>query len=153
MLNVGEVIDDFSLPDADNQTRSLSEFLARGRVILYFYPADFTPVCTAEACAFRDNFAGVEEIGVQIVGVSPQSAGSHRRFTDRYDLPFPLLSDERKSVIKQCKAEGPFGFGVRRVTYLLDTDGTILNRATGEFSTSAHVDLLREVVANYNSSS
>ena len=92
MLKVGDTAPDFELKDQDGQVHTLDTLLADGDGIVYFYPADFTPVCTAQACAFRDNFDGVAALGANIVGVSPQSESSHKKFADQFQLPFPLLS-------------------------------------------------------------
>ena len=148
MLKIGDQAPEFSLPNSQGEDVSLSIFLATGPLILYFYPADFTPVCTAEACAFRDNYDGVAELGVQIVGVSPQSADSHARFTKQFNLPFPLLADANKQVIRRYGVDGPFGIGVRRVTYLIDQEKNIVKRAVADFSTSSHLNLLKETLAS-----
>ncbi len=118
-----------------------------GPLVLYFYPADFTPVCTREACAFRDNFDGLASVNVQIVGVSPQSAASHRRFRDTFKLPFPLLCDENKQVIRAFGVDGPLGLGVRRVTYLIGTDAIIRNRVVSDFFVGGHTELIKQVIS------
>jgi len=146
MLKVGARAPDFELASQAGETVTLDGLLANGELILYFYPADFTPVCTREACAFRDQHEDLSQAGVQIVGVSPQSAGSHERFTSTFDLPFPLLSDRNKKVIRAYGADGPFGIGVRRVTYLIGTDKTIVNVAHAEFSVGSHMDLVKEIL-------
>ena len=124
---------------------SLSALLAQGELVLYFYPADFTPVCTAEACAFRDSYDGVAELGVQVVGVSPQSVSSHARFAQQHRLPFPILSDARKKVIRAYGVDGPFGIGVRRATYLIDRTSVIRKRIVADFSATSHLDILTAV--------
>ena len=147
MLNIGETAPDFELPNQSNETVSLDDLLANGDLILYFYPADFTPVCTAEACAFRDNYDGVAELGIQIIGISPQSTGSHERFVHRYDLPFALLSDSKKQAIRAYGVDGPLGFGVRRATYLIGQDKLVKKRVVADFTTQGHLALLKETVA------
>ncbi len=145
MLKVGAKAPDFELTDQSGATVSLSALLAAGELVLYFYPADFTPVCTAEACAFRDNYDGVSELGVQVVGVSPQSESSHTQFAQRHDIPFPLLADTGKKVIRKYGVDGPLGIGVRRVTYLIGQDGVVKNRVVADFTVSRHLDLLKSV--------
>ncbi len=146
MINVGDTAPDFELPDAQGEIVRLGDALENGRTIVYFYPADFTPVCTAEACAFRDEYEGLEEIGVQIIGISPQSVDSHERFTERHSIPFPLLADTRKKVIRAYGVDGPFGVGVRRATYLVETDGTVSNRVVSDFFVGSHMELVKETL-------
>ena len=145
MLKAGDHAPDFTLPDQEGVEVSLSALLAQGELVLYFYPADFTPVCTAEACAFRDSYDGVAELGVQVVGVSPQSVSSHARFAQQHRLPFPILSDARKKVIRAYGVDGPFGIGVRRATYLIDRTSVIRKRIVADFSATSHLDILTAV--------
>ena len=146
MLRVGDTAPDFELQDQSGNIVTLDRLVAAGELILYFYPADFSPVCTAEACAFRDSYQGVSSIGTQIVGVSPQSVGSHRRFSQGFSIPFPLLSDRRKKAIRAYGVDGPLGFGVRRVTFLVDGSKTIRNRVVSEVFVGSHTDLLRKTL-------
>jgi len=142
MLNVGDHAPDFSLTDQDGETVTLASLLAAGDLVLYFYPADFTPVCTREACVFRDRHAALADRGVRVVGVSPQSATSHQRFRDAYALPFQLLCDEKKSLIRAFGVDGPLGFGVRRATFLIGRDGRIRNRAVADIFLGDHQALI-----------
>src|SRR5690606_6364381 len=107
MLKPGTRAPDFTLPDQDGHATTLAALLARGPLILYFYPADFTPGCTKEACGLRDRFPVLDAAGMTIAGVSPQSPESHRRFRAQYALPFLLLSDEDKAVIRRYDCDGP----------------------------------------------
>ncbi len=152
MLNIGDIAPDFELQNQSGELVTLDQLTETGEVILYFYPADFSPVCTAEACTFRDSYAGIEAIGANIVGVSPQSVDSHRRFAQQFSIPFPLLCDPRKSVIKTYGADGPFGFGVRRVTYLIDESKIIRNRVASELFVGTHADLIRKTLAAHENS-
>jgi peroxiredoxin Q/BCP len=146
MLRIGNAAPSFQLKDQSGSIVSLDQIAANGDLILYFYPADFSPVCTAEACAFRDSYEGVSSIGAQIVGVSPQSVDSHRRFSDRFSIPFPLLSDPHKKVIGAYGVDGPFGFGVRRATFLIDSSKIIQNRVVSELFVGSHTDLLKKTL-------
>lgn len=146
MIKIGDTAPDFELPNQSGEAVSLAGLLANGELVLYFYPADFTPICTAEACAFRDAYDDLAEIDVQVVGVSPQSADSHQRFASRHSLPFPILCDERKSVIKAYGVDGPLGFGVRRATYLIDKDQTVANRVVSDLFVGSHMDLVKAVI-------
>ncbi|MEQ9004190.1 MAG: peroxiredoxin [Pseudomonadales bacterium] len=146
MIGVGDRAPDFTLPDHTGAEVSLAALTAAGDFILYFYPADFTPVCTAEACAYRDNFAGLAEVGLAIVGISPQSVDSHRRFVERYELPFPLLADAGGKVIRAYGVAGPLGFGVRRATFLIGADGIVKSRVVADFLVRSHLNLIRQTI-------
>ena len=147
MLKVGDTAPNFTLPDQNGSALSLDELVTDGNVILYFYPADFSPVCTAEACAFRDNYDGVANVGAQIVGVSPQGVSSHSRFSKSFTIPFPLLSDPRKKVIRAYGVDGPLGFGVRRVTFLIDSARKIRNRVVSDLFVESHMALLKKTLS------
>ncbi len=148
MLKPGDKAPEFTLSDQDGASTSLDDLLAGGELVLYFYPADFTPVCTREACEFRDRFDDLASVDVKIVGISPQSAASHRRFRESFSLPFPLLCDERKEVIRAFGVDGPLGFGVRRATYLIGKDRSIKNRVVADIFLGSHMDLIRQVIAD-----
>ncbi|MFP6816335.1 MAG: peroxiredoxin [Pseudomonadales bacterium] len=146
MLKTGQIAPDFELLDQDGNTARLSDLLPRGALVLYFYPADFTPVCTREACAFRDQHEDLSELNVQVVGISPQSTSSHKRFAEAFSLPFPLLCDTKKVAIRAYGVDGPLGFGVRRVTYLIEPSGTIKNRVVSDLFLGSHLALINEVL-------
>jgi peroxiredoxin Q/BCP len=147
MLNPGERAPEFTLPDQDNRERSLTSLLGDGPLILYFYPADFTPGCTAEACTLRDLHTEIQHAGLRVVGVSPQAPESHRRFREKYTLPFTLLSDPDKTVIRMYDVNGPLGIGVRRATYLIDQARTIQDAVLADFRIGRHEDFVRNAVA------
>jgi peroxiredoxin Q/BCP len=144
MLAIGDTAPDFQLIDQYGESASLEQILANGEAIVYFYP-----VCTAEACSFRDNFDSVAEIGTQIIGISPQSVSSHRRFSNQFKLPFPLLSDSKKSVIRAYGVDGLFGMGVRRVTFLIDQKQVVVNRVVSDLFVGSHTDLLKETIQRH----
>ena len=139
---------EFELHDQDGQRQSLSRLLERGSLVLYFYPADFTPGCTKEACAFRDLQTDLERAQLRIVGVSPQDADSHRRFADKHALKFTLLSDPDKKVIRQYELDGPLGFGVRRGTYLIGADGVIRDSVLADLRIAAHERFVENALAS-----
>lgn len=151
VLKPGDIAPDFELPDASGRTVKLSEILQRSRVLLYFYPADHSPVCTTQSCMFRDYRAELEAAGVQALGISPQSVGSKRRFSAHHGLGFPLLADADRAVARKYGATGFFGlplpFGVRRVTYLIGKDGRILDVAAAELRLGAHRSLMERALA------
>lgn len=146
MLKVGDSAPDFTLPDQDGREVSLRGLLAKGPVLLYFYPADFTPVCTREACAFGALEPELGRAGVTLLGVSPQDSASHARFRERYHLPFPLLADPERKVIRAYDCNGFLGLTVSRVTYLIDTDARIREAAKAALRVAPHLDLVRRVL-------
>jgi len=123
----------FSAPDQDGNMVTLEQFRGK-KVVLYFYPKDNTPGCTAEACDLRDNYEKFMERGYVILGVSPDSEASHRKFIEKYKLPFRLLSDVDKKVLEAYNAWGEkkmYGrsyMGVLRKTFIIDENGIIENR-------------------------
>lgn len=117
----GSPAPDFSAQDQDGQFHSLKDFKGKW-LLLYFYPKDFTPGCTTEACSLRDNFGELQKL-VTIVGVSTDSVGSHKKFADKYQLPFMLLADEDKKMTQVFRTDG-FIFN-KRTSFLVGPDGTI----------------------------
>jgi peroxiredoxin Q/BCP len=147
MLAMGGRAPEFTLPDQDDQSVSLSTLLRHGPLILYFYPADFTPGCTRQACAIRDLHTEIQSVGLDIAGVSPQSPESHRSFREKYKLPFTLLSDVDKFVIRMYDVRGPLGIGVRRGTYLIDQARYIRAAVLADFRIPQHEDFIRRAIA------
>lgn len=147
MLRMGGRAPEFTLPDQDGESVSLTTLLREGPLILYFYPADFTFGCTREACSIRDLHSEIQGAGLEVAGVSPQDPESHRAFRQRYKLPFTLLSDVDKFVIRMYDVQGPLGFGVRRATYLVDQGRYIRAAVLADFRISQHEDFIRRAVA------
>ena len=147
MLAMGGRAPEFTLPDQDEQSVSLSTLLRHGPLILYFYPADFTPGCTREACAFRDLHAEIVAAGMDVAGISPQAPSSHRQFREKHHLRFTLLSDVDKFVIRMYDVRGPLGLGVRRATYLIDQARYIRAAILADFRVGQHEDFVRRAVA------
>ena len=147
MLKINDNAPDFSLQDEAGESITLDSLLADGHpLILYFYPADFTPACTAEACSIRDIHDEILSADLKVVGVSPQSVSSHGKFKDMHKLPFPLLFDEGKKVIRAFGIDGPLGFGVRRTTFLINADKVIQNRVNSEFFVGSHIKFIEEAM-------
>jgi len=146
MLPKGTTAPDFELPDADGRYVRLASLLEKGPLILYFYPADFTPGCTKEACSIRDIHDDLVAAGLRVVGVSPQDGDSHTRFSEQHRLPFTLLSDIDKSVIRSYDVDGPFGVGVRRVTYLISASGEIEDAVQADVLVGRHTDFIRNAI-------
>ena len=130
MLEAGTKAPAFTLPDQDGSPVSLSGFAGK-KVVLYFYPKDSTPGCTRQACAFAAAYGEFERLGVSVIGVSKDSAASHRKFADRHSLPFLLLSDPELTAIQaygvwqEKKLYGKVSMGVVRTTYIIDENGVI----------------------------
>ncbi len=129
-LKPGMPAPDFTLPDENGTSRRLSDL--RGQpLVLYFYPKDDTPGCTAEACGFRDNYEEFVQAGVRVLGISPDSPASHARFKQKYQLPFSLLADKDHTVCEQYGVWGQKRFmgrayeGVLRTTFVIDSQGVI----------------------------
>lgn len=146
MLKGGDKAPEFTLKDHDGNEVTLSNLLHQGPLILYFYPADFTPVCTKEACMVRDLSDELEKVGLQVVGVSPDDGDSHQRFKAKHRLDFPLLSDPEKHVIKMFGVDGPFGVGVRRGTFLIDQNRQIQSAVCADLRVGRHEEFLRKAV-------
>ncbi len=131
MLETGMKAPDFSLPDQNGEIHSLSDYKGK-KVILYFYPKDNTSGCTKQACGFSDRYPQFKEKGAVILGVSKDSVASHKKFEEKYGLPFTILSDTELEIIKaydvwkEKKNYGKVSMGVVRTTYLIDEDGIIV---------------------------
>lgn len=144
MLEIGTKAPGFALPDETGTVRTLAELLADGPLLLYFYPGDFTPICTREACAFQQALPEVRPGGPRVVGVSAQDAATHAAFREAYGLEFTLLADVERVAIKAYDATGLFGLGTARVSYLIGQDGTIEDAVSARFGVAPHLALLKE---------
>ncbi len=131
MLEKGTKAPEFSLPDENGEIRNLSDYKGK-KLILYFYPRDNTPGCTKQACGFADLYPQFSEKDVEIVGISKDSVASHKKFKEKYSLPFTILSDTELQTIqaydvwKEKKLYGKTSMGIVRTTYLLDENGVII---------------------------
>lgn len=146
MLKVGERAPEFTLPDQSGTDRSLTQLLSAGAIVLYFYPADFTPGCTRQACMLRDLHADIQKAGLHVVGISPQSPESHAKFREKYHLPFDLLSDENKTVIKMYGLNGPLGIGVRRASYLVDASRRVRDAVLADVRIGRHMEFVQKAI-------
>jgi peroxiredoxin Q/BCP len=130
LLEPGDKAPDFKTTDQDGRPVSLKDFAGK-KVVLYFYPKDDTPGCTKEACAFRDGFADYRKRGIDVLGVSADDEKSHKKFAKKFDLPFRLLADTERKIVKDYGAWGEKSLygrlfkGIHRITYLIDENGTI----------------------------
>ena len=129
-MRVGDQAPDFELSDQMGKVHKLSDYLGES-ILLYFYPKDDTPGCTKEACEIRDNFTDFKKLGLKILGVSADSVKSHNNFSEKYSLPFSILSDVNKEVIKEYGVWGKKKFmgkeyeGIKRTSFLVDAEGKI----------------------------
>jgi thioredoxin-dependent peroxiredoxin len=153
-LAKGDLVDDFELPDETGTPRKLSEFLATGPVVLFFYPAAMTKGCTMESCHFRDLAREFAEVGAVRVGISRDSVSKQRQFADKHEFGYPLLSDPdgaiaRRFGVRRSLALGPLV--TRRMTFVIGTDRRILEVIHNEVSMDAHADrALAALRANAN---
>lgn len=146
MLATGARAPDFTLPDSEGQATTLGDLLARGPLVLYFYPADFTPGCTREACSIRDVHGELRRAGLVVAGISPQAPASHQRFRERHGLPFTLLADPDKAVIRRYGVEGPLGWGVRRATFLIDPDRMVVDSLCADLRIGRHTAFVQRAI-------
>ncbi len=124
-IKVGDKAPDFTLQSQAGESVSLSNFLGQTSIVLYFYPKDDTPGCTAESCAFRDSYQVFQEAGAEVIGVSGDSVGSHQTFATKHRLPFTLLSDAGDTVRKLYGVPAVMWVLPGRVTYVIDKAGTV----------------------------
>jgi thioredoxin-dependent peroxiredoxin len=146
MIQAGERAPEFTLPDETGTDRSLTQLLSASALVLYFYPADFTPGCTRQACTLRDLQTDINRAGLRVVGISPQSPASHAKFKAKHQLPFVLLSDQQKTVARMYGVNGPLGIGVRRATFLIDGSRRIRDAVLADFRIGRHVEFVRKAV-------
>lgn len=151
MIDIGTIAPDFTLPDENGEERKLSD--ERGKiVVLYFYPKDNTPGCTKEACSLRDSIEDLKGLDAVVIGISPDKSESHRKFIDKFSLPFHLLSDTEHSVMEIYGAYGEkmmYGkktIGVIRTTYIIGKDGKVL-KIFRKVNTATHGDDVRKALA------
>ncbi|MFA0963477.1 peroxiredoxin [Roseivirga sp. BDSF3-8] len=145
-LKKNDAAPDFSLPSTSGGTFTLSKELNEKPAILYFYPKDFTPGCTKEACSFRDEFAAFRDLEVKVLGISRDNIETHQRFRKEHNLPFHLLSDRSGEVAKKYKALIPVVKLPRRVTYLIGADRKILAVYEDMFGAENHIRrMIREI--------
>ena len=150
MLEVGTKAPEFTLPDQNGEMHSLSDYRGQ-KVVLYFYPKDSTPGCTKQACNFGELLPQFREKGAVVIGVSKDSVASHKKFEEKYGLPFTLLSDVERTVIeaydvwKEKKNYGKVSMGVVRTTYLIDEEGIII-KAIGNVKAAENPAQMLEMV-------
>lgn len=148
-IKQGDRVTEFELPDQTGTTRTLTELLADGPIVLFFYPAAMTPGCTKEACHFRDLAAEFAAVGAGTVGISADPVDKQARFADQQNFAYPLLSDSAGVVAAQFGVKrGLLGkmVPVKRVTFVIDTDRTVIATIASEFSMDTHADKALEAL-------
>jgi thioredoxin-dependent peroxiredoxin len=145
-IQVGDKAPDFTLPSQSGEQVRLGDRLGDRVVVLYFYPKDDTPGCTAEACAFRDSYEAFTDSGAEVIGISSDSTGRHASFAGRLSLPFTLLSDQGGQVRKSYGVPTVLGLLPGRVTYVIDRTGTVRHVFNSMTSIGQHVSDALDVV-------
>jgi thioredoxin-dependent peroxiredoxin len=148
-LRVGQKAPDFDVRTSDGRSLKLADFRDKKNVVLYFYPADFTLVCTKETCGFRDAYDELQGKDTEVVGVSVDSDASHKKFALEHNVPFPLVADENMALAKTYEATSFLRNLLKktsRITYVIDKKGDIAGVFQSELSAGHHVDGVRELV-------
>ncbi|MER6961306.1 peroxiredoxin [Streptomyces sp. NPDC000618] len=146
-LQTGDLVEDFALPDETGTVRSLTELLADGPVVLFFYPAALSPGCTTEACHFRDLAAEFAAVGAQPVGISGDTVDRQQEFAGRHTLGMPLLSDADGAVRERFGVKRGFSLApTKRVTFVIGQDRTVLEVVRSELRMNTHADRALDVV-------
>jgi peroxiredoxin Q/BCP len=138
-VNVGDRAPDFALPNASGETVRLSDFLGKRNIVLFFYPKDESRGCTAEVCAFRDNYEIFKDAGAEVIGVSSDTEESHQRFAAHHRLPFTLLSDRGGSLRKRYGVPTTMGVIPGRVTYVIDKQGIVRHVFNSQTNIGKHI--------------
>ncbi|KAM9984237.1 hypothetical protein ACTFIZ_003930 [Dictyostelium cf. discoideum] len=143
-LNIGDNAPDFSCPDKDGNIISLNDLVNNKPIVLYFYGKDGTPVCTKEACEFRDRYEKFVDAGVDVVGISSDDSESHSKFSTKYKLPFTLLSDKGGKIAKLYGVKGVLLPG--RTTFIIDKGGKILMTYSALLNATSHIEESLKVI-------
>jgi peroxiredoxin Q/BCP len=139
MLRINTKAPDFKLQNQNNEEVQLSSLLKSGPVVVYFYPKDETPGCTAEACAFRDAYEDFTDANIKVVGISADGVEAHQKFAKKFNLPFDLLADTTKKVAKLYDVKKTLGFIPGRVTYVIDENQIIIHAFDSLLNATKHV--------------
>lgn len=138
-IKVGDRVPNFSLPSQTGTTVNVSNLIGKKSLVIYFYPKDDTPGCTAESCAFRDSYEVFTDAGAEVIGISADSPQSHQQFAQKYNLPFTLLSDSDNRVRKLFGVPSTLFFLPGRVTYIIDQEGIVRHIFDSMLDFKAHV--------------
>ncbi len=149
-LKIGTAAPDFTLQSSTGEPFTLSKILGKSSIVLFFYPKDFSPGCTAEVCTFRDSYTVFKEAGAEVIGISSDSIESHKGFIKEHKLPFNLLSDDKGEVRKLYKIKSSGGLIPGRVTFVLDKKGVIQYIFSSQFEAKRHVEEAVKIVKELN---
>ena len=145
-MRVGDVAPDFELPDDSGDMLKLSDQLAKGPVVLFFYPKAMTPGCTKESCHFRDMKGEFDAVGAQRIGISADTVDKQHQFSEKHDFDFPLVSDSNRSVARAFGVKRPGPLMNKRMTFVIDTDRKVLDVIGSETNMDKHADQALEVL-------
>lgn len=146
-IEKGDRMPEFSLPDQNGLTVDMKDFIGKSNIVLFFYPKDDTPGCTKEACFFRDHYEDFADAGAEVFGISRQSVESHKKFTEKHNLNYSILSDEGNKVRKMFGVPtNLFGLLAGRVTYVADKTGKIIYIFNSQTNVEQHVKKALEVL-------
>ncbi|AKE63526.1 Alkyl hydroperoxide reductase subunit C-like protein [Microcystis aeruginosa NIES-2549] len=138
-IKVGDQVPNFSLPSQTGETVNIGDLIGKKSLVIYFYPKDDTPGCTAESCAFRDSYEVFTDAGAEVIGISADSPQSHQQFAQKYNLPFTLLSDSDNQVRKLFGVPSTLFVLPGRVTYIIDKEGIVRHIFDSMLDFKAHV--------------
>src|SRR2546429_1361414 len=145
-MRPGDPVPDFELPAQDGRSVRLSEELARGPVVLFFYPKAMTPGCTKESCHFRDMKGEFDAVGSQRIGISADTVDKQHQFSEKHDFDFPLVSDSNRSIARAFGVKRPGPLFNKRMTFVIDTDRKVLDVIGSETNMDKHADQALEVL-------
>jgi thioredoxin-dependent peroxiredoxin len=146
-ISTGDKCPTFELNDQEGKLRKSEEFLTKKALVLYFYPKDDTPGCTAQACSFRDAYEELSEVGAEVVGVSGDTLEQHKKFAKKHNLPFTLLADTNNKLRKQMGVPtNLFGLIPGRVTYVIDNQGVVKGLFNSQLEIKGHVKKALEII-------
>lgn len=150
-LKIGDTVPYFELKDQIGELFKSDSIIGQRPAVVYFYPKDETPGCTAEACSFRDNYEDFKDLGAEVIGISSDSIGSHKRFAQRHRLPFVLLADTKKKVQRLFKLPKLlFGLYTKRITFVIDANGKVVYVHDSLLATSHIKKALKALMAEAN---
>lgn len=149
-LKINDNAPDFTAKDPEGNPIHFKELLGETPIVLYFYPKDFSQGCTKQAQAFRDNYEALKEQGAKVVGISPDSPESHKKFQEKHNLPFLLLSDEDHSISQLYGVKSTLGFIPGRETFIINSKGEIKHLYTSQFKPKKHIEEAIKVVKELN---
>jgi peroxiredoxin Q/BCP len=151
-LEIGDRAPDFTLPSSTGEKTSLSQFLGKKKVVIFFYPMDESPVCSREAEAFKNKYENFKELGAEVLGISSQSLESHKSFIKHHNLPYFLLSDLDNSVRRLYGVSSMLGIVPRRVTFVIDKQGIIKYTYSSQLQPAKHAEQALLALKKVNSS-